>query len=180
MLGIIYGKIELKPKFEGVSVLFEQYEGKRFFKSLSRIYIALTKYRGYTDFIHSKTLNRSDIYIPKKKILIETDEFQHFTEARLIALKNYPQSLSPSYNIKAYKKMCKKLNQKDRDPKYRDEQRAWYDSIRDFLPKICPDKVTKVIRIPLGEYEWCSLDPKDPNDIKKFKKLLKSDEIWRR
>ena len=178
MLSRIYGDIEFKPKFEEASVRLENYEGFRIYRSLSKIYSALTKYRGYTDFVHSKRLNRSDVYIPKKKILIETDEMQHFTEARLVALKNYPRSLEPAYNVKAYKQKCKKINAKDGDPEYRDEQRAWYDTIRDFLPKICPDQVSQVIRIPLGFYPWCSLDPNNPSDVKLFKKMLKSEEIW--
>ncbi len=180
MLSRIYGDIEFKPKFEEASVRLEDYEGFGIYRSLSKIYSALTKYRGYTDFVHSKRLNRSDVYIPKKKILIETDEMQHFTEARLVALKNYPRSLEPAYNVKAYKQMCKKINVKDGDPEYRDEQRAWYDTIRDFLPKICLDQVSQVIRIPLGFYPWCSLDPNNPSDVKLFKKMLKSEEIWQK
>lgn len=178
MLFKIYDDVVFKPKFEEASVRLEDYEGSRIYKSLSKIYSALKKYRGYTDFVHSKSLNRSDVYIPKNKILIETDEMQHFTEARLIALKSYPHSLELAYDFKAYKQMCKKINARDGDPEYRDEQRAWYDTIRDFLPKICPNQVTQVIRIPLGLYSWCSLDTNNPSDIKLFKKLLKSKEIW--
>lgn len=180
MLSRIYGDIEFKTKFKDASVRLEDYEGFRFYRSLNKIYSALTKYHGYTDFVHSKVLNRSDVYIPKKKILFETDEMQHFTEARLVALKNYPCSLELAYNVNAYKQMCKKINAKDGDPEYRDEQRAWYDTIRDFLPKICPDQVTQVVRIPLGFYPWCSLNPNNPSDVRLFKKLLKSEEIWQK
>lgn len=178
MLYRIYGDVEFKPKFKGASVRLDDYEGTRIYKSLSKIYSAITKYRGCTDFVRSIRLRPSDLYIPKKKILIETDEKQHFTEARLFALENYPQSLKLAYNVKVYKQMCLNVKAKDGDPKYRDEQRAWYDTIRDFLPRICPDQVTQVIRIPLGFYPWCSLDPNNPSDVKLFKKLLKSEKIW--
>ena len=180
MLSRIYGDIEFKPKFKNVSVRLEDYEGSRFYRSLSKIYYALSKYHGYTDFVRSKGLNPSDLYIPKKKILIETDEVQHFTAARFFALKNYPRSFELAYNIKVYRQMCKEINAKDGAPEYRDEQRAWYDTIRDFLPRICPDQVTQVVRIPLGFYPWCSLDPNNPSDVRLFKKLLKSEEIWQK
>ena len=115
MLSRIYGDIEFKPKFKNVSVRLEDYEGSRFYRSLSKIYYALSKYRGHTDFVRSKGLNPSDLYIPKKKILIETDEVQHFTAARFFALKNYPRSFELAYNIKVYRQMCKEINAKDGD-----------------------------------------------------------------
>ncbi len=180
MLSRIYGDIEFKPKFKNVSVRLEDYEGSRLYRFLSKIYYALSKYRGHTDFVRSKGLNPSDLYIPKKKILIETDEVQHFTAARFFALKNYPRSFELAYNIKVYRQMCKEINAKDGNPEYRDEQRAWYDTIRDFLPRICPDQVTQVVRIPLGFYPWCSLNPNNPSDVRLFKKLLKSEEIWQK
>lgn len=180
MLMKTYGECELKTKFEGISVRLNDYDGSRNYRALCKIYKALINYRRNSKFVHSKTLNRSDLYIPSKKILFETDEAQHFTETRLIALKNYPKVFDFSYDVKAYKQMCKILDSRDSDPIYRDEQRAWYDTIRDFLPRLCPEKVSKVIRIPLGEYEWCSLDPNNPSDVRKFKRLLKAEDIWRK
>ena len=180
MLFRIYDDIEFKPKFKEASVRLENYEGTRVYRSLNKIYKALQNHCKTKHFVKVKNLCESDLYIPSKKILIETDESQHFTEARLVALNNYPKGFAFSYNVNAYKQMCKKIKSKDRDPKYRDEQRAWYDSIRDFLPKICPTKVKKVIRIPLGEYKWCELNHKKEEDVAKFKKLLKSECIWRK
>ena len=176
----IYDEVEFKPKFENASVRLEDYEGKRVYQSLCKIYKALQRCHRNKSFVKVNNLCESDLYIPSRKLLIEIDELQHFTEERYIALKNYPKGFKLSYDVKAYKQMCKKIKSKDPEPKYRNEQRAWYDSVRDFLPKICPEEVKKVIRIPLGEYRWCNLDYKKDKDIAKFKRLLKSECIWRK
>lgn len=178
MLFKIYDDVVFSPKFEDVSVELKSYEGKQFYNSLERIYNSLMDYEGCEDFIRKKTLFDSDLYIPSEKILIETDELQHFSEARLVALNKYPEGFECEYNFKAYKRMCEKVNSKGLSRKKRNVQRAWYDTIRDFLPVICSDKVKKVVRIPLGEYEWCNLSHKKLSDIAEFKRLLKSDEIW--
>jgi hypothetical protein len=178
MLFKIYDDVVFLPKFEDVSVELKSYEGKQFYNSLERIYNSLMDYEGCEDFIRKKTLFDSDLYIPSEKILIETDELQHFSEARLVALNKYPEGFECEYNFKAYKRMCEKVNSKGLSRKKRNVQRAWYDTIRDFLPVICPDKVKNVVRIPLGGYKWCDLSHKKKFDIAAFKRLLKSDDIW--
>ncbi|HPU23972.1 MAG TPA: hypothetical protein PL149_07445 [Candidatus Kapabacteria bacterium] len=63
------------------------------------------------------------------------------------------------------------FNAKDNDPIYRDEQRAWYDTLRDFLPAIKGLKPT--VRLFAKDYVWCSFDPDNQSDVKKFENLLK-------
>ena len=178
MLFKIYDDVLFCPKFEEVSVELEKYKGKQFYDSLSRIYNSLVDYKGPGDFVQRKTLYDSDLYIPSEKILIETDELQHFFVFCRIALNNYPEGFVCGYNFKAYKQMCEKINSNSPSRQNRNVQRAWYDTIRDFLPMICPDKVKNVVRIPLGGYKWCDLSHKKKSDIAAFKRLLKSDDIW--
>lgn len=178
MLFRIYDDLEFCPKFDDVSVQLEAYKEKPYYEPLSKIYDALVNYRGCKDFVKSRMLNQSDLYIPTEKILIETDEKQHFSEARVIALENYPKDFQFDYDSKLYKSKCSLLQAKSSNSKHREEQRAWYDTIRDFLPMLRPDLVKKVVRIPLVGYPWCSLNHKDEKDRKKFKELLKSEEIW--
>ena len=168
MLRISYGEYQLKYKAEGVSTRIEDYRNLEIYETLLQIYQALVDYRGHDTFVKSKSLQRCDVYIPSKKLLIETDEYQHFSYPRYISLKNYPSSLSIGYNVSWYMNMCNKKRTVDNDPKYRDEQRAWYDTIRDFLPMFYSD-ISKTVRIPLGFHTWCSLDPMNNEHVAIFK-----------
>lgn len=168
MLQRIYGEYHLKYKTKGVSTRIEDYKNLEVYEVLLTIYRALVNYRNYDNFVKSKSLQRCDIYIPSKKLLVETDEYQHFSYPRYISLENYPSSLSIGYNLSWYMEICNKKRMVDNDPKYRDEQRAWYDTIRDLLPIFYSD-VVKTVRIPLGFHTWCLLDPTNNEHVDIFK-----------
>ena len=171
LLQNIFGTIEWKFKAENVSVHLEAYENSAIYKDLERIYFELGRFRGNKEFVRSKNLQRCDLYVPSKKLIVETDEYQHFTAARIISLKKYPKYFPFGFDSTQYIERCKNINSNDSDPEDRDEQRAWYDTIRDFLPLIIPTEVKKTIRIPLGFHCWCSLDVNNSVDIKTFKSL---------
>jgi len=171
MLYHIYGKGDHKYKPNGVFNHIEKYEATKVHKPLKKIYTALTEYRGNKDFVKAKTLQRCDLYIPSKKYVIELDEVQHFSYPRYITLKSYPRTMAVGFNIKRYQNTCEEMHSTDNDPSYRDEQRAWYDTPRDFLPLITPDEVKLTLRIQLGFFKWCSLDPKNSKDKAVFKTL---------
>ena len=61
---------------------------------------------------------------------------QHFTKPREIALGLYPQNIPYGFSVERWRKLCESLDKRDNDPPYRDEQRAWYDTLRDFAPQI--------------------------------------------
>lgn len=173
MLKRIFGSI--KEKIEpNVPVSLEKYRGEAYYKKLKAILGRLESYRGKKakSFIRSAKLQRCDIFVPKPApgFVVELDEIQHFTMPRYRALAAYPVSLALGYDRKKYMAKCKKLNQKDPNPHYRDEQRAWYDTLRDFLPLIGGLKPT--VRIIMNDFEWCSLDPDKPEDVLKFKAFV--------
>ncbi len=179
MLQKIFGEIEFKYKAERISTRIEDYENLEIFDSLSKIHGSLVQHRNYNDFTKSKSLQRCDLYIPQKKLVIETDEIQHFTYPRYISLKNYPESLNVGYDLKWYMETCQNVKSVDNDPKYRDEQRAWYDTLRDFLPSI-HNEVNLTVRIPLGFHSWCSLSPANAKDIDIFNALALGRVNWNR
>jgi len=146
----------------------EGYEGEPYYEDLKRIFTALQKERGNSDFIRVKTLPNCDLFIPNPGFVVELDESQHFTALRKLALSLYPENFRLGFNIEKWKNLCDKINAKDNDPVYRDEQRAWYDTLRDFLPAINGFKPT--IRLYLAEHQWCSLDVEKDADI--FKSWL--------
>ncbi len=169
------GYLEFKYKASNVSVRIEDYRNSNLFPVLNKIYISLEKYRGNNGFVHTKKLQRCDIFLPSNRQIVELDEVQHFSFIRNLSLKNYPKTFESGYDVSLYQEYCNLKNAKDNDPKYRDEQRAWYDTIRDFLPCIIPEIIKKpTIRIPLGFHHWCKLDPDSGSDLKMFRQLTKT------
>jgi hypothetical protein len=175
LLNSVYGAIEHKFQPTGVSTRLETYQGAKY-SALRKVFEALVEFRGYDHFVNAKTLQRCDLFIPSRATVVELDERQHFSEARAVALQNYPSSLDLGFDKSAYIQLCQRLKQKDNDPKYpyRDEQRAWYDTLRDFLPILLPNHVQgPTVRIPIGFHSWCSLISSDAAHVLHFRELTK-------
>ncbi len=140
------------------------------YKQLERIHTALQSYRGFENFTRSNKISGCDFYIPNPGFILEFDESQHFTTPRKIALQNYPLDLEVGFSKENWINKCEVLNRKDNDPVFRDEQRAWYDTLRDFLPTF--KGLNPSIRIFSKRKQWCTLDPNNPKDILEFKSIL--------
>lgn len=169
MLEKIYGQVEQNYKFK-IGTHPEDFWDIPYYDKLREIYEVLQNHRGFKEFVKAKTLPNCDFFIPEPAFIVEFDERQHFTEPRRIALEMYPEDLEFGFDIKRWIELCEKINAKDNDPPYRDEQRAWYDTLRDFLPAIQGLKPT--IRLFAKDYVWCNLDPNNPSDVKKFENIL--------
>lgn len=170
MLEKIYGKVEQNYKFE-IGTHLEDYKNTSCYNKLKEIYAALQKHRGFKEFVKAKTLPNCDFFVPRPGFIVEFDELQHFTEPRRIALENYLEKLELGFNRERWIELCKRIKAKDNDPPYRDEQRAWYDTLRDFLPVIKNLKPT--VRLFAKDYVWCSFDPNSSSDVKRFENILK-------
>ncbi|RLD40441.1 MAG: hypothetical protein DRI89_12035 [Bacteroidetes bacterium] len=147
----------------------EQFKPNDLNPNLENIFHQLQKYREHAEFVRSKRLPNVDYFV-KDKFILEFDESQHFTKPRLLALENYSDKLSLGYKKEKWMELCEKLNKKDNDPPFRDEQRAWYDTLRDFAPTFLGIKPT--IRLFASDYVWCSLDANKKDDIEIFKELI--------
>lgn len=169
LLKTLYGEVFVNHNLD-LPCRIDDYSGLPFESDLSNIYNSLQKYRGYEVFVKAKKLLNVDFFVPREGIIVEFDESQHFTKAREISLSYYPKKLDLGFSISKWKDLCIQLNKKDNDPPYRDEQRAWYDTLRDFAPSKLGIKRT--IRLYASDYVWCSLDPNKKTDVKQFEKLL--------
>ncbi len=94
-----------------------------------------------------------DYFIPSQNLIIEYDEKQHFTIPRAKSLAHYPSGLNLNFDKDKWCKACEDIKATDNDPKYRDEQRAFYDSVRDIL---AAHNGMTLIRIKDGDYDWKS------------------------
>lgn len=166
-----YGEVKRNYKFQ-IGTSPSEFNDKKYGEGLKKIFEALQEHRGFRDFIKAKTLPNCDFFVPNPGFVLEFDETQHFTSARKLALELYPEELKLGFDRKKWIELCNKIHARDNDPPYRDEQRAWYDTLRDFLPEIVGLKPT--IRIFAKDFAWCYLNPKIRPDLERFKSLMQS------
>jgi len=118
---------------------------------LRDIYDNLKAMRNYSGFSNPGYKLACDFFIPSKNLIVEYDERQHFTEQRAKALAYYPSDLNLSFDKDKWREACENIKATDNDPLYRDEQRAFYDSVRDIL---AARNGIPLIRIKHGDYDW--------------------------
>jgi len=169
MLGKIYGSVRANYKFD-IGTRPEDFVGFPLYETLKGIFARFQSYRGYRDLVRSKTLRRCDFFVVDTGFIVEFDESQHFTIPRKLSLECYPDNLELGFDKRKWMYLCDEIKAKDNDPYFRDEQRAWYDTLRDFLPEIKGLKPT--IRIFSKDFQWCNLDPENPVDVEKFNSIL--------
>ncbi len=146
-----YGVVKTEANFDWLIVP----NSKTIIPELNAIVDGLSKYRGFNSFFTAGKLLECDYYIPSNKLIIEYDERQHFTIPRAISLKNYPHSITLGFDKNKWITACEKIRAIDNDPFYRDEQRAFYDSLRDILT--ARNGIT-LIRIKDRDFDWESKD----------------------
>ncbi len=169
MLERIYG--EVRPAYSlpyGIS--YEDYTSSPLFPVLKEVYLALQGFRGNHEFVRAHLLPPVDYFVPNPGFVVEFDESQHFTACRKLALSLYPKELPVKFNIERWTQLCSEISAEDNSPIYRDEQRAWYDTLRDFAPIIRGLKPT--VRLYSNDCQWCGLDPESAHDRAWFEKVL--------
>lgn len=149
------------------------YKGKPHYDELARIYEALKRYRGHDSFVRTDRLPKVDYYLPKQRTVVEFDESQHFTRPRHITLSFYPADLELGFDRQRWMELAKCLDRHDNDPIYRDEQRAWYDTLRDFSAAVLGNAPT--VRLLARERQWCLLDPENLNAVDLFLEMYFED-----
>lgn len=169
LLAAIYDEVQVNYDIDLPSKI-EDLTNTIIYANIAPVYQALQKHRGHYEFAKAKSLPRVDFFIPNEYVIIEFDESQHFTKPREIALSLYPNNGHYGFSVDRWRKLCQELNRFDNDPPYRDEQRAWYDTLRDFAPEIW--EKGRTVRLYSHDLVWCSLDPKKKSDLEKFRKII--------
>ena len=112
-----------------------------------------------------------DYYLPQADLVIEYDERQHFTPLRAASLRAYPKDILLGFDKKRWIQLADEIRAGDNSPVYRDEQRAFYDSIRDIMAaKI---GLRPVVRIFDDDVHW----EKDGDVSEKAIKIIHDIEI---
>lgn len=93
-----------------------------------------------------------DFYLPGINLVIEFDERQHFSPLRAASLLAYPNNVALGFDKTRWRQLSEQIRAGDNSPLWRDEQRAFYDSIRDIMaPRI---GLRPVIRIFEEDVKW--------------------------
>ena len=165
----IYGAVEISYNLQ-VGTRPEDFREFSCASELREIFYSLQNHRGYTDFVRARKLPRCDFFVPNPGFIVEFDESQHFTAPRKLSLLHYPDSLRLGFPRDKWIHLCDKIQAKDNDPRFRDEQRAWYDTLRDFLPSMIG--LLPTIRLYSRDYVWCQLNPDNCSDVERFRSLI--------
>jgi len=166
----IYGDCQVGYSFPWPSKP-EAYKNSPIGDLLCQICRALEEFRGYRDFIKSPQVPPCDFYVSDPAFILEFDESQHFTHARLVALSLYPPQAKVGFPVARWQELCRLIDARDDDPPDRDERRAWYDTLRDLVPALHGLKPT--VRVYANEFHWCSLNSGSAEDREKLRSILK-------
>jgi hypothetical protein len=166
MLSALYGGCRVNHSFPWPAQP-EAYAGTDIGDALRQIRAALVQLRGHRDFIKSPVMPPCDYVITDPLCIVEFDESQHFSGARLAALRAYPGSVALGFSLERWQQLCSAIDARDDTPIDRDERRAWYDSLRDLLPALHGFRPT--IRLYAADIAWCSLNRASPEDRRLFK-----------
>lgn len=120
-------------------------------QTLSAIHTALQETRGYGAFARGGASLLCDFFVPAERLIIEYDERQHFTLQRAAVLQLYPPDLALGFDRQEWLTACRTIGAIDSDPPFRDEQRAFYDGVRDIL---AARNGFRLIRVRDGAVDW--------------------------
>lgn len=130
-----FKQVEREKKFDWLTTPPKSGDSADYPEDYRGIIDVLCKYRNRTEFCNVRPNDGKlscDYVIEERKLIIEVDERQHFTEARRRALEQYPKDVKLAFSVSKWIEECARIQANDNDPLYRDEQRALYDSVRDI------------------------------------------------
>ena len=171
LLERVYGTCVQNHRF-GWQTSLTSYEATPIGSTLRDVARLLEAHRGFgmPEFVRSDALAGCDYWVPDPGFIVEIDESQHFTSPRRLALSVYADMDSLGFSAKRWIELCEQHDARDNHPPYRDEQRAWYDTLRDLVPLI--KGLQPTVRLHAGDRVWCSLDPDSREDRERFSDLM--------
>ena len=173
LLERIYGTCMPNHRFRWPAKL-APYAETRIDFTLRKVAAVLEENRGFGigEFVRQKFLAPCDFFVPDPGFIVEFDESQHFTNPRKLALSVYSDEQPLGFSARRWITLCEHHNARDNDPPFRDEQRAWYDALRDLAPML--NCMEPTARLYARDLVWCALDPDNRRDRERFRALLRS------
>jgi len=150
-LSQLWGPVEVEKKIQGIFVP-DLKNRSSLDPTLQNILLRVEEHRQISIQGKKHYVLAFDFFLPRVGVAIEFDERQHFTPLRAIALRAYPSEIILCFDKGRWIQLSEQIRAGDNSPIYRDEQRAFYDSIRDILaPKM---GLKPVVRIFEEDVPW--------------------------
>jgi hypothetical protein len=150
-LSELWGPVEVEKKIQGISVP-DLKNRSDIDPTLQIILQRLEDYRQISIQGKKHWVLAFDFILPRIGVAIEYDERQHFTPLRATALRAYPSKIKLGFDKERWIQLSEEIRAGDNSPIYRDEQRAFYDSVRDILaPRM---GLKPVVRIFEEDVKW--------------------------
>jgi hypothetical protein len=147
----LWGPVEIEKKIKGISVP-DLKNRSSIEPSLLRILQKIEAHRGIAVQGKINWVLAFDFFLPRIGVVIEFDERQHFTPLRATALKYYPTDMALGFDRARWIRLSEEIRAGDNSPIYRDEQRAFYDSVRDIT--VSRVGLKPVVRIFEEDVQW--------------------------
>jgi hypothetical protein len=145
-----YGRIQIEWKCKiAVPDLVERTSMQA---ALQQILNAIEAHRSIVVHGRNGHLLAFDLFLEEVDLPIKYDERQHFTPLRAASLRAYPRRACLGFDRARWIRLCDEIRAGDNSPRYRDEQRAFDDSVRDILaPRL---GLLPVVRIFEEDVVW--------------------------
>ena len=127
-----WGPVETEQRFDAVRVP-DLADRSAMSPVLRRVLEAIEAHRGIQVQGRKNFRLAFDLYLPEVDLAIEFDERQHFTPLRAAALAASPDHGVLGFDRDRWIALSEQIRAGDNSPAYRDEQRAFYDAIRDLI-----------------------------------------------
>lgn len=131
----IYGTIQV-DHCTNLSTRPDDFKNTEYYEALKNIYELLQDYRSVINFVKETKLPACDFYVTNQGKILEFDESHHFNQLRALTLRNYPEDVKLDYDKMKWLRLCEKKIEKGNELNNGDEQRAWFDTLKDFLPSL--------------------------------------------
>lgn len=146
-----WGPVETEKKFQGISVP-DLKSRSSMEPVLFHILQNIEAHRRIEVQGKMNWLLAFDFFLPRIGVVVEFDERQHFTPLRATALKAYPTEIELGFDKARWIQLSEEIRAGDNSPIYRDEQRAFYDAIRDIT--VSKVGLKPVVRIFEEDVQW--------------------------
>lgn len=179
---VLNERAETKVSFDWFINKHTQQHFGKYFTTIDNIFASLNGDRQANQAKRTMTLDCDAYFGGQYNFILEFDEHQHFSSARLKTFEFYPTDLKVNFSIDQWKQLCKV--HKDKADKYRNAktttdfnfvggrtaQRAYLDCFRDLLPLL--HELQPTVRI--NEFEVADIYANNRESCNKIETLLKA------
>jgi hypothetical protein len=164
-----FGAVEIENRLP-IGVTPAAYAASPFAPEMAEIFEHLQHAGGLADLVETNALPIRGYFVPRLGLIVEVDAARHLTAHRRMALSRYPAYLPLGFDTQRWIGNCDYNEPGDAAYHRREAVRAWYDTLRDFVPSVLGLRPT--MRLLANEYRWCELSWSSRENRDDFRQIL--------